>query len=1392
MAANSDTNWTHDITQPTVAVTTDPTSPSTTRAAVSFEMDFSEDVTNFDVNDLKIDVGAGLVAAVGTVDDHGDGDASTYDYDLSAGELADISDNEIIQLRIVAGAGFTDIAGNEMAANSDTNWTHDITAPTVTTVNTAKADGSYKAGEVIDITVSYDEAVTVVITGGVPTLALNSGGSADYNSGSGSTTLTFRYTVTAGETSADLDYSATNSLATNGGTMKDTAGNDADNTLPAVGTFAVAHAIVIDTTAPTTTSAKFTSSITLVFDEPVITTVADYSDVTLSVSGGFVSVSTVSNSGTDIILLDLSGPVAPDETGFVDIAATLTDQAGNPFAAATIAVGDGQSPAFSGILPTASTTIDSITTASDISFTVSEELSAGTITFTRTGGDPDDSAPHTCTLVGTALNAGAHNNFDVSDGVNSCSAEPILVDNAIYSIAFAGADLAGNAATTVTVIDVTFLSPNNPPDAVDDSDNTREGSAKVIKVTANDDDPDGDNLTVTSVVSPTTKGGTAVNNGDGSVTYTPPAGTTPVGDPDTFQYTISDGSLTDNATVSVDVIAPVNVSPLADCTEQDNGTPEGNDKDFVCGEWEVTGDIRIDNFFNKAGVEFILETPYTFDCGGNCDNDTPDVFLEIDWMPNHMPPESLRTNLVASFAAQGIRLHVEYSEEIGVHLDQIEWQGASPLDPQGFAAIKQNFFGNPTERDDLVNPDDYLLGKRQIFHYALFAHDLSGSLFGSSGRADTIGNDIVITLGQFDNEVGSDDQKEGTIMHELGHNLGFYHGGIADFDIDGDGDVDGDDEDANNCKPNYFSVMNYLFQTADQVPGRPLDYSQSDIADLNEDAGLDENKGVLESTPINLQTAYGPSPTTKFALAGDAIDWNRDGDSTNIGVSANINQFANISHCNPSDPDNPTKFFNTLQGYDDWFNINYNLREFGSFATGIIQNDGEIAELTGEDVRNIRLSHADSITDEIEDLSDELFVGDADESEAILDQKINEIRNLIAQGDFETALDKIDELFTLLDTLIVDGQEKDEIIALLGIMQQVLKQALSAPTHNPEDQVFDFGLSAAPVSITIIAGDSVSYSVGAALHNGQPKTVTLSVSDAPAGATATLASTSVIPSGTTTLDVITDGTIPIGTHELTITGTAGDLTKSITVKLIVEVNSPPIADANGPYLTAIVTLVNLDASASSDPNDNIDTFEWDLDNNGLFNDATGPTPSVTFSQTGIFTIAVKVTDTAGVFDIAESSVVVYDPEGGFVTGGGWIDSPLGAYEADPGLTGKATFGFVSKYKKGANIPTGVTEFQFKVADLNFHSDSYEWLVVAGAKAMYKGVGTINGAGNFGFMISAIDEKLTPSTDTDLFRIKIVDKDTDTLVYDNQVDETDDNADPTTAISGGSIIVHKEK
>lgn len=116
---------------------------------------------------------------------------------------------------------------------------------------------------------------------------------------------------------------------------------------------------------------------------------------------------------------------------------------------------------------------------------------------------------------------------------------------------------------------------------------------------------------------------------------------------------------------------------------------------------------------------------------------------------------------------------------------------------------------------------------------------------------------------------------------------------------------------------------------------------------------------------------------------------------------------------------------------------------------------------------------------------------------------------------------------------------------------------------------------------------------------------------------------------------------------------------------------------------------------------------------------------------------------------------------------------------------------MSKYKKGANVPTGETEFQFKAGNLNFHSSVYEWLVVAGARAQFKGSGSINGAGDYGFMLTAIDGQVSGGGGNDKFRIKIWDKNSGGVVYDNQVSgNAGDDADPTTIIGGGSIIIHK--
>ena len=144
---------------------------------------------------------------------------------------------------------------------------------------------------------------------------------------------------------------------------------------------------------------------------------------------------------------------------------------------------------------------------------------------------------------------------------------------------------------------------------------------------------------------------------------------------------------------------------------------------------------------------------------------------------------------------------------------------------------------------------------------------------------------------------------------------------------------------------------------------------------------------------------------------------------------------------------------------------------------------------------------------------------------------------------------------------------------------------------------------------------------------------------------------------------------------------------------------------------------------------------------------------------------------------------------GYVTGGGWINSPSGAYTANPSLTGKANFGFVSKYQNGANVPTGDTQFQFQAANFNFKSTVYEWLVISGPKAQYKGSGTINGSGDYGFLLTATDGSQNGGGGVDKFRLKVWDKTTGNMIYDNQLGASD-TSDPTTALGGGSIVIHK--
>ena len=129
---------------------------------------------------------------------------------------------------------------------------------------------------------------------------------------------------------------------------------------------------------------------------------------------------------------------------------------------------------------------------------------------------------------------------------------PDADSNGTDSFTYAVTD--GSLTDTATVT-VTVSAVNDAPVAVADGPSTNEDTAVVVDVLVNDSDVDGDALTVDSVTQPAN--GTVVNNGS-DVTYTPDADFNGI---DTFTYTVTDGALTDTASITV-TVTPVNDAPV--------------------------------------------------------------------------------------------------------------------------------------------------------------------------------------------------------------------------------------------------------------------------------------------------------------------------------------------------------------------------------------------------------------------------------------------------------------------------------------------------------------------------------------------------------------------------------------------------------------------------------------------------------------------------------------------------------------------------------------------------------------------------------------------------------------------------------------------------------------
>lgn len=212
---------------------------------INIDVNFSENVTATSGSLTLNTTGA---SATATFDSSVDSDTLRYKYTVAAPEES----GGLSVSSIVVGDG-VDLAGNPIPtsiAGDNLEATHaiviDTTDPTIASITSSKADGSYAAGEVIDIEVTFSEAVTATTSSNLTVDA--SGGTVAYSSGSGTDTLTFTYTVVGGDNSTDLAVTAIATTA-----IFDLAGNALNNSTMPTGAASLEgnKDIVIDATAPT-------------------------------------------------------------------------------------------------------------------------------------------------------------------------------------------------------------------------------------------------------------------------------------------------------------------------------------------------------------------------------------------------------------------------------------------------------------------------------------------------------------------------------------------------------------------------------------------------------------------------------------------------------------------------------------------------------------------------------------------------------------------------------------------------------------------------------------------------------------------------------------------------------------------------------------------------------------------------------------------------------------------------------------------------------------------------------------------------------------------------------------------------------------------------------------
>ena len=271
-----------------------------------------------------------------------------------------------------------------------------------------------------------------------------------------------------------------------------------------------------------------------------------------------------------------------------------------------------------------------------------------------------------------------------------------------------------------------------------------------------------------------------------------------------------------------------------------------------------------------------------------------DLFIEADYMTghDHLLDRTHLQDIVNVFAnapvnnpdgTTGINIHIDtggaaFGQPAGTYAEFDLGGGNGLVEDATLGAETDYGDYDWTEFQEIKNAN-FDADRLGIFHYMIFAHDLTEnpdwwgiSGISRNGWPDSTfakgATDFIVSMGTWD-EMGTQDEREGTFIHELGHNLGLRHGG----------------NDHMNYKPQYFSVMNYFYQTAGIYRDGTWFYDYSREAPTISETALNEMAGIPGVTGRRAMRWFCPPADPNhpeirnvvFYYIDSMIDWDCDG-----------------------------------------------------------------------------------------------------------------------------------------------------------------------------------------------------------------------------------------------------------------------------------------------------------------------------------------------------------------------------------------------------------------------------------------------------------------------------------------------------------------------------------